>query len=753
MLKPSARLLAFAAAAFLGGCGGSTHPDKVGPPAAITAVGAVSPGVVGTTLTTPLSFKITDASGRLVSGVSVGFTVTAGNGTVNPGSAVTGDDGVASTHLTLGTTAGRTEVTASVNLVAAAGRISVDGTPDVPASVALSTRSLRLAIGTDTARLSAGLLDRFGNTTGDAPTWTSRDASLVSISTSGLVTVLRRGGATYVVASSGAAIDSTLVTVLSSSDSPCTGVASPVTLAVGQVIDAPADLCIQAGVAGEEYVMMPYLASNVPTSVTQLQLTGTGLGVAPVGDLVSASRVAASPSVGMLRAPMPDDAFETMIRQRGREAMATHASAARSWYRARHATVGLSLSTAAAPPNVGDIIGLNTSLVACGTPAIRFGRVAAVTQKTIIVADTTNPAGGFTDAEYTSFGVTFDTLIDAVDVAAFGAPSDIDGNGRIVVFFTRAVNQMTPAHSTSVTLGFFYSRDLLPTTGTTNPCAGSNFAEMFYLIVPDSTGVVNTNVRTKQFVLNNTPGTLAHEYQHLINSARRLYVNAGAAPDEEAWLNEGLSHIAEELLFYHASGMVTRLNIGTAVFADPKFAAAWQTYMQQNYLRYRVYLPLTETTSPFGGTDLSNRGAVWSFLRYAADRTLTADGDVWFRLVNSTTTGFDNLAQVFTPNDPQALLRDWAMSVYLDDKVSPLAAAYRQASWNTRAEAQALGQSFPVTTTGLSDAIASTVTLSGGGVSFRRFAIAAGQAALLSTRAFDGSAAPVAVKVSVARTR
>ena len=55
--------------------------------------------------------------------------------------------------------------------------------------------------------------------------------------------------------------------------------------------------------------------------------------------------------------------------------------------------------------------------------------------------------------------------------------------------------------------------------------------------------------RKKSDVVNNTTGTLAHEYQHLINAGRRLYVN-NAEFFETVWLNEGLSHIAEELLYY-----------------------------------------------------------------------------------------------------------------------------------------------------------------------------------------------------------
>ena len=43
------------------------------------------------------------------------------------------------------------------------------------------------------------------------------------------------------------------------------------------------------------------------------------------------------------------------------------------------------------------------------------GKVVAITDKAIVVADTANPAGGFTDAEYRSIGVTFDTLVDPVD--------------------------------------------------------------------------------------------------------------------------------------------------------------------------------------------------------------------------------------------------------------------------------------------------------------------------------------------------
>ena len=75
--------------------------------------------------------------------------------------------------------------------------------------------------------------------------------------------------------------------------------------------------------------------------------------------------------------------------------------------------------------------------------------------------------------------------------------------------------------------------------------------------------MVNGNVRSMADVRQSTGGVRGHEFQHLISASRRLYVN-DASEFEETWLNEGLSHIAEELLFYSASGLAPRQNITLA---------------------------------------------------------------------------------------------------------------------------------------------------------------------------------------------
>ena len=45
----------------------------------------------------------------------------------------------------------------------------------------------------------------------------------------------------------------------------------------------------------------------------------------------------------------------------------------------------------------------------------------------------------------------------------------IDENQRVIIFYTRAVNELTPSGADSYVGGFFYNRDLFPTSGT-NAC-------------------------------------------------------------------------------------------------------------------------------------------------------------------------------------------------------------------------------------------------------------------------------------------
>ena len=281
------------------------------------------------------------------------------------------------------------------------------------------------------------------------------------------------------------------------------------------------------------------------------------------------------------------------------------------------------------PLALGDLISLNVNAdSACSHPVYHGARVVAVGTHALILNDTLNPVGGFTTTDFQRYAARFDTLVYPVDVANFGEPTDIDKNGRVAILFTRAVNELTPPHANSYVGGFAYSRDLFPTTKTARAqaCAGSNEGEFFYVLAPDPYGTINSNSRSTGFVDSATTAVLAHEFQHLINASRRLYVNNTAA-FEEKWLDEGLAHEAEELLYFRESGLAPRSNIDFAALRVTNAQRViYNSDMSGNGSRYKTYLAAPSTNSPYSLNDsLPTRGAAWSFLRYAVDRVDATD--------------------------------------------------------------------------------------------------------------------------------
>lgn len=382
-------------------------------------------------------------------------------------------------------------------------------------------------------------------------------------------------------------------------------------------------------------------------------------------------------------------------------------------------------------PEVGQTLQLNVRADStCTSPTFRTGRVAAVTARAVVVADTDNPAGGFTDADYQSFGEAFDNLVWPVDTRNFGEPSDIDGNGRVVIFFTRAVNNLTVTQGEFVG-GFFFGRDLFPQRDVRRPrslqgCAGSNEAEMFYMRVPDP-GRPNFGLEE---VRRGTVGTLAHEFQHLINASRRLYVNNAQAIQEEVWLNEALSHIAEELVFFEVSGLGPRQNIDiNRVRSSPRTIDAFNEYAAPNFGRFRRYLQNPQAASLLGKDELPTRGAGWAFLRYAADRRGGSEQQLWFDLVNAQATGISNLRERLPQNqNPIDWMQDWTMSVYTDDAGIPVEQPrFVQPSWNFRSVYPGLQgiTQYPLQVIRLQNSVTTPViSLQGGGAAFLRFGVA-----------------------------
>ena len=526
----------------------------------------------------------------------------------------------------------------------------------------------------------------------------------------------------------GSATDSTGSLTQNPSNSPLLSVGS------SAILDAGGTVALTGGGTGGEYVLVVAdTAVDGSSSATAFQIAPTGTSAAGAVSGPALSK-APSPADASINAPRLDFDYAAMLNQRARGELLTRvAGARRAYQRGAIATRGASLSRSSAPLQVGDIVTFNVGSRACDSIIDRGARVVAIGSKSIVVADTLNPSGGFTTTDYQRFAARFDTLVYPLDVTNFGAPApDLAVDGKIVLFFTKAVNELTPRGSTSYVGGFFFDRDLFPVTATPDfqACPGSNVGELFYLLTPDPTGVVNGNIRRTGFVDSVTTSVLAHEFQHLINASRRIYVNKSAQPFEVVWLNEGLSHIAEELLFYHEGSSAPQQNLDvTAIRARIALKDAFNADQLANAARYREYLAEPSTNSPIRNDDsLGTRGATWDFLRYAADRKLRgggSDASVWFALVNSQTSGIANLRGVFGAN-LGAMLRDWSVSHYTDDVVSGVSADFTQPSWNWHSIFAALATTgaYPLTATGLPVAGTSGSAVPGG-ASFYRFSVPA----------------------------
>jgi hypothetical protein len=208
-------------------------------------------------------------------------------------------------------------------------------------------------------------------------------------------------------------------------------------------------------------------------------------------------------------------------------------------------------------------------------------------------------------------------------------------------------------------------------------------------------------------------------------------------------------------VFYRAARLAPRQNIGGVSFGTQPFDGLFTMYMAPNFARLAVFLRQPQSYSPFSSNDQSGTyGAIWAFLRYAADHHASSDGDVWLRLENSQVSGFANLFDVFGADLAQ-LLNAWALSVYTDDSTPGVDSEYTQPSWNFRSAFPALptgAQPYPLAAGFLSDGAAQAVTLRDGGSAYFGFSIAAGTDAVIRLTS-NGWMPPETVQATIVRTK
>ena len=317
------------------------------------------------------------------------------------------------------------------------------------------------------------------------------------------------------------------------------------------------------------------------------------------------------------------------------------------------------------------------------------GRLAYTGSNILVYVDSQAVAGPtFTDADYMALGRQFDVDLYPIDASAFGSPTDIDANGKSIVLFTPIVNRLTLSEGQCGTYvaGFVNSADL---SGN----ASGNSAEILYLSVPgEPAGGPTCTPLSVALLRQSSPATFIHEQQHIISFGQHVLNRGGSA--EDVWLNEGLSHIAEELGGKLYEGRYPCPNLPPCpaspgrsspaqIFPDsaqgflpPNFSNAY------DYFSSRTAYSLTSPTSL--GT-LEERGAAWLFLRWLIDQKGEARLPQLVQTKNIGTANIEAMAgESFT-----TLFADFLAATLLDDfpgtTAGQIPSRYQYPSRNLRA--------------------------------------------------------------------
>ena len=627
----------------------------------------------GAALASLLTVLVENRAGNPEPGVRVRFTVTRGGAA---GAAADGGSGAVGSHLAdgIGVTDPHGRASARLVLGAALDTTWVEAALATVDGVAIRFSAVAIAAPTVTSVSPVAL--RAGDTlrvsgSGFVPGFTvvRIGSTLISAMAGASATEVRAvvppcltAGATSVaVAVGGAPSNAFIVAVVASRAAIQLRTFEAVTVPAAQLSD-----CITlGGEAGATYlVSAQFAAGQQPVSLFDWRLGAAGSVAGSVAGSAADAAVTEMAAVA-LRGDhsWAQRQFESNLRQLERQ-VAAPARAEQAAYAARGASssggtgalASRAMSRSVAVPDVGST--RQFSVVA----AVDGSRFASVTARPRFAGDhilvyTDTSSATLTDSRLTALASLMDRDLYQLTVNAFGSESDVDGNGRVIVLLTPVVNALAKAADCvqrGYVTGFFYGVDVL------ERAEGSNRGEVFYGFVPDSTGRYSC-AHQEADVVRTLQGTFAHELQHLISFNQHVLARGGDT--EETWLNEGLSHMAEELasrLFeirYPAP-----LGRSTTAQLFPDSAAP---FIAPQLLNAYVYLNSTlqhSVTSYDGTGSVEERGATWLFLRWLGDQK----GDAIFRqLVEAPVTGVANVERA-TGERFGALFGDFSLALVAD---------------------------------------------------------------------------------------
>ncbi|MBR4329656.1 MAG: hypothetical protein IKP71_07360 [Candidatus Riflebacteria bacterium] len=270
-----------------------------------------------------------------------------------------------------------------------------------------------------------------------------------------------------------------------------------------------------------------------------------------------------------------------------------------------------------------------------------YTTLVKMSNNTLVYMDNAITDGNRDEAAENVLNVFDSKILQKVRNAFGNEPSTgIDGESRISIVLIKLPPSSTLA-------GYFTSADLYQRKNNNSSYRNSNEGKIIYI----KYGMSDTT----------TFGTLAHEFQHMINYYQKnksLNYNAEMI-FENTWLNESLSKYSEEVCGY------------SILDGDKNTASLMKLSMENNN-----DLSLTEWPDP----TINNYGQVYMFMhffaqpgRYNSDPSVITRGLVSGN--GSVLTGVDNVAAV--TNEPfRETIAKWALSLVLNNYSSKSPTAY-----------------------------------------------------------------------------
>jgi len=249
-------------------------------------------------------------------------------------------------------------------------------------------------------------------------------------------------------------------------------------------------------------------------------------------------------------------------------------------------------------------------------------------------------------------------LVDNVRDANYYDPSTPDGQTYIAGFFYSVFNEYVDRNVMTID-----AYDWLHRTGVTPP---DNSADADYLACTEEQGSTRPYGVSRPRMYE---GTFAHEYQHLLE----YYED----PDEESWINEGLSDWAQTLVGY----------VDPSVPADQPEAdghlACFQGYLSENFGGPEN--SLTEWGDQGGPEILCDYGAAYGFMEYLESHYGEDFMTALHRHDGNGLEGLDAvLDSVGADVSAQQTIHDWLAAMALDGALKKGPSALRIATMKAK---------------------------------------------------------------------